>query len=194
MAKYLIHSRRHVWQRNYWRMIMSLQRICLEKAIAIQPGIACHWLLVVILLTDEVAEPHLLWDQFKAGLCDNVKHKLHYMNYYQANQEIPEDNVYNYGLWDLNRILVGMGRSLAIMYVWSRDKVAQGRTELLQRKRELTTRIREQPWSQLIYCVSTCCYVWLYISGGLNCCQEFRREIVYRLIGVRIEHVRDVNL
>jgi len=46
------------------------------------------------------------------------------MNYYQANQEIPEDNVYNYGLWDLNRILVGMGRSLAIMYVWSRDKVA----------------------------------------------------------------------
>ena len=71
-----------------------------------------------------MAEPHLLWDQFKAGLCDNVKHKLHYMNYYQANQEIPEDNVYNYGLLDLNRILGGMGRSLAIMYVWSRDKVA----------------------------------------------------------------------
>jgi len=29
------------------------------------------------------------------------------------NQEIPEDNVYDYGLWDLNRILVGIGRSLA---------------------------------------------------------------------------------
>jgi len=80
-------------------------------------------LLAVILLTDEVAEPHLLWDQFKAGLCDNVKHKLYYMNYYQADQEIPKNNVYNYGLWDLNRILVGMGRSLAIMYMWSRDKV-----------------------------------------------------------------------
>ena len=59
-------------------------RICLEEAIAIQPGMACHWLLVVILLTDEVAEPHLLWDQFKAGLCDDVKHKLHHMNHYQA--------------------------------------------------------------------------------------------------------------
>ena len=41
---------------------------------------------VVILLTDEVAEPHLLWDQFKAGLCDDVKHKLHHMNHYQADQ------------------------------------------------------------------------------------------------------------
>ena len=88
-------------------------RICLEEAIAMQSGIACHQLLAVILLTDEVAEPHLLWDQFKAGLCDNVKHKLHYINHYQADKEIPEDNVYDYDLWDLNRILVGMGRSFA---------------------------------------------------------------------------------
>jgi len=28
-------------------------------------------------------------------------------------------------------------------------------------------------------------YMWLCISGGLNCCQEFRRGVVYRLIGVR---------
>jgi len=65
----------------------------LEKAIAMQPGMACHQLLAVILLTDEVAEPYLLWDQFKAGLCDDVKHKLHHMNYYQADQKIPEDDV-----------------------------------------------------------------------------------------------------
>jgi len=37
-------------------------RICLEEAIAMQPGMACRWLLVVILLTDEVAEPHLFWN------------------------------------------------------------------------------------------------------------------------------------
>jgi len=59
-----------------------------------------------------VAKPHLLWDQFKAGLCDDVKHKLHYINHYQADQEIPEDDIYDYGLWDLNRILVEMERSL----------------------------------------------------------------------------------
>jgi len=69
-------------------------------------------LLAVILLTDKVAEPYLLWNQFKAGLCDDVKHKLHHMNHYQADQEIPENDVYDYGLWDLNRILVGMGGSL----------------------------------------------------------------------------------
>ena len=35
-------------------------RICLEEAIAMQPGIACCWLLAVILLTNKVAEPHVL--------------------------------------------------------------------------------------------------------------------------------------
>ena len=48
-------------------------RICLEEAIAMQPEMACRRLLAVILLTDEVAEPHLLWNQFKAGLCNDVK-------------------------------------------------------------------------------------------------------------------------
>jgi len=69
-------------------------------------------LLVVILLTDEIAELHVLWDQFKAGLCDDVKHKLYHMNHYQADQKIPENDIYDYSLWNLNRILVGMGRSL----------------------------------------------------------------------------------
>jgi len=35
------------------------------------------------------------------------------MNHCQADQEISEDDVYDYGLWDLNRILVGIERSLA---------------------------------------------------------------------------------
>jgi len=35
-------------------------RIYLEEAIAMQPEMACCQLLVVILLTNEVAEPHLL--------------------------------------------------------------------------------------------------------------------------------------
>ena len=78
-----------------------------------QPGRACRQLFAVVLLTDEVSEPYVLWDHFKAGLCDDVKHKLHQMPHYQADQEIPEEDVYDYSLWDLNRILVGMERSLA---------------------------------------------------------------------------------
>jgi len=32
----------------------------------------------------------------------------------------------------------------------------------------------------------------LHISGGLNCCQKFRKGVVYRLIKVRID-VKEVN-
>ena len=78
-----------------------------------QPEIICCQLLVVILLTDKVAKPYVLWDQFKVGLYNDVKHKLHHMSYHQADQKILENDIYNYSLWDLNRILVGMGRSLA---------------------------------------------------------------------------------
>jgi len=34
--------------------------------------------------------------------------------------------------------------------------------------------------------------VWLHISGGWNCCQEIRRGVVYRLIGVEMD-IKDVN-
>ena len=88
-------------------------RICLEEAIAIQPRVVYRQLLAVILLTDKVAEPYVLWDQFKTELYNDVKYKLCYMSHYQADQEIPEDDVYDYSFWDLNRILVEIGRSLA---------------------------------------------------------------------------------
>ena len=42
-------------------------------------------------------------------------------------------------------------------------------------------------------CLDLLSHVWLCISGGLNCCQEFRSGVVYRLIGVRIEHVKNVK-
>ena len=78
-------------------------KICLEEAIAMQPGRACRQLLAVVLLTDEVTEPHTLWNHFKTGLCDDIKHKLHQMTHYQAHQEIPEEDVYDYGLCVMNR-------------------------------------------------------------------------------------------
>ena len=41
-------------------------------------------------------------------------------------------------------------------------------------------------------CLNLLSRVWLHISGGMNCCQEFRRGVVYRFIGVGID-VKDVN-
>ena len=46
--------------------------------------------------------------------------------------------------------------------------------------------------SACVLCLNLLSRVWLHISGGLNCCQEFRRGIVYRLIGVRID-IKDIN-
>jgi len=48
--------------------------------------------------------------------------------------------------------------------------------------------------SACVLCLDQLLCMWLHISERLNCCQELRRGMVYRLIGVRIEHVKDVNL
>jgi len=41
-------------------------------------------------------------------------------------------------------------------------------------------------------CLDLLSRVWLRILGGQNCCQEIRRGVVYRLIGVEID-IKDVN-
>jgi len=42
--------------------------------------------------------------------------------------------------------------------VWNRSGVAQSGLELLQSGRELTTKVGEQPWPQLVRCASICCH------------------------------------
>jgi len=44
----------------------------------------------------------------------------------------------------------------SVKNVWSRSRVTQSGAELLQSGRELTTKIGEQPWPQLICCASIC--------------------------------------
>jgi len=50
--------------------------------------------------------------------------------------------------------------------------------------------------SARVLCLDLLSRVRLCISGGQNCCQECRRGVVYRLIGVEmdIKHVNDFNL
>ena len=50
--------------------------------------------------------------------------------------------------------------------------------------------------SACVLCLNLLLHMWLHISGGRNCCQEIRREVVYRLIGVEmdIEDINDFNL
>ena len=43
-----------------------------------------------------------------------------------------------------------------------------------------------------VLCLNLLSHMWLRISGARNCCQEFRRGVVYRLIGMEMD-IKDVN-
>ena len=46
--------------------------------------------------------------------------------------------------------------------------------------------------SARVLCLDLLLHMWLHISGGQNCCQEIRRGVVYRLIGVEMD-IKDIN-
>jgi len=77
--------------------------------------------------------------------------------------------------------------------VWSRNGVTQSGAELLWSRRVLTTKNGEQPWSQLVHCASICCRVCGCIFQEDGIVARSSGEEWYRLIGVRIEQVKDVK-
>jgi len=77
--------------------------------------------------------------------------------------------------------------------VQSGSRVTWSGVELLQSGRDLTTKVGGTTLaSACALCLDLLLYVWLRISGGQNYCQEIRREVVYRLIGVEMD-IKDVN-
>ena len=46
--------------------------------------------------------------------------------------------------------------------------------------------------SACVLCLDLLSRVWLHISGGQNYCQECRKRVVYRLIGVEMD-IKDIN-
>ena len=75
--------------------------------------------------------------------------------------------------------------------------MAQSGLELLWSGRDLITKVGGTTLaSARALCLNLLSHVWLHISGGQNCCQKFRREVVYRLIrvGIDINDVNDFNL
>jgi len=66
--------------------------------------------------------------------------------------------------------------------------------ELLQSGRELTTKMGEQPWPQLMHCASICCRVCGCIFQEVGIVVRSAGEEWYRLIGVRIEQGENVNI
>jgi len=77
--------------------------------------------------------------------------------------------------------------------VRSGSGVTWSRVELLQSGKELTTKVGEQPWPQLMCCASICCRMRGYIFQENRIVVRSFREKWYKLIGVRIGQVEDIN-
>jgi len=73
-----------------------------------------------------------------------------------------------------------------------RSRVTQSGVELLQSGRELTTKVGEQPWPQLMHCASICCHVCGCIFQEDGIVVRSAGEEWYILIGVEMD-IKDVN-
>jgi len=77
--------------------------------------------------------------------------------------------------------------------MWSKSGMTQSRVELLWSGMELTTKVKEQPWPQLMcYALICCCMCSCIFQEDGIVVRSSRRGVVYRLIGVRID-IKDIN-
>jgi hypothetical protein len=84
-------------------------RQCLEEAATMQTGRQLWQLFATILLFCSPTEPATLWNNFHAHICDDLHHQLMVV----TQQDNPTDiEVYNFGLYLLNKVLKKSGLSV----------------------------------------------------------------------------------
>ncbi len=86
-------------------------RQCLLEASAMRTGESLRRLFAVILEHCEPSQPELLWMEFRHHLCDDLRHRLQIRGLDDPSQ----DDIYDFGLHLLNRILLEHHKSL-LMY------------------------------------------------------------------------------
>ena len=79
-----------------------------------------------------------------------------------------------------------LSRTCRVGAEWPRVEWKYSRVEGSWQQSEGTTLV-----SACALCLDLLLHVWLHISGEQNCCQEIRRGVVYKLIGVEID-IKDV--
>jgi hypothetical protein len=82
---------------------------CLQEASAMQTGHQLRHLLITILCDCTPAQPEALWERFKEYICDDLKHALRRRGILDPT----DHQVYDYGLYLIERILKTRGKSLA---------------------------------------------------------------------------------
>ena len=85
---------------------------CLTEAGDMQTGSTLRWLFAIILLHCYPTSPEALWNRFKHKICDDLRRKLQHISAYQ-NRQFTDEQIYGYGLYLLDKILMKSDKSLA---------------------------------------------------------------------------------
>ena len=80
-------------------------RLCLQEAA----GSQLRQLFTTLLLQCAPSDPAHLWDLFKEHICDNSQYQLQHKHHIE---QAAEDQVYDFGLFLIDRFLLQAGKSL----------------------------------------------------------------------------------
>ena len=79
---------------------------CLLEALFMQIGEQLRYLFTTLLLFCSPAKPEKLWNDFRAHICDDLEYQLHC-----GGRQDPQDHeIFDYGLWLIEQVLVKMQR------------------------------------------------------------------------------------
>src|SRR6201996_7208468 len=84
-------------------------RLCLQEAAHMASGHQLRDLFVTILRDCSPSDPLALWLEFRVNMCDDLRHALHSKN---IVRDPTEDQVFDYGLYLIDKILQSSNKSL----------------------------------------------------------------------------------
>ena len=84
-------------------------RLCLQEACEMQTGTRLRHLFATLLLFAEPAQPDALWYELRHHICDNLERRMQALGIENPSP----DDVYDYGLFLLDKILGDSGHTLA---------------------------------------------------------------------------------
>lgn len=85
-------------------------RECLHEAAEMQTGYILRRMFTTLLLFCSPADPATLWNDYRQQICIDLQHQLQG----QFGPQITDEDVYDYGLYLIDKLLQESGKSLAV--------------------------------------------------------------------------------
>lgn len=119
---------------------------CFTEAITFSSGYFLRILFGTALVHGHISDPTALWEQFAHHLCDDLPHRLQSLNGVPDNLIDPH---LDYGLYLLDEVLAGMGKSSEYSHDWRSSKANPLLAEQLDYNRERKQSLRTERYAQL---------------------------------------------